>query len=209
MTDQSADDRSGFERRDLLKGLGFGAVGTGLLAGQASGRRVQPEPTSMIDYAVLVPPGADPDEPQTDPVNDGPTAGLDLVFQLDAPGLNKSATHTIAYALVLVDKNSKSDEKPRVVTSAFEDGRTRSFAGTVRTTPGGETRRREEFSVAGLGPDNPVKDDPYHYWAVLIVSDLSGLPDQARADYAAEDFTVRHPMQDTESMVGDGTGSDE
>lgn len=205
MTDQPADDRFGLDRRKLLKGLGFGAMGTGLLAGEAAGRQAESEPSSMIDYAVLVPPGADPDEPQTRPVNDGPTAGLDLVFQLDAPEMPKSGSRTIAYELVLVDKDSG-----RVVTSAFEDGRTRSFAGTVRTTPGGETRRREEFSVAGLGPDNPIEDDPNHYWAVLLISDLSGLSEGVcRTDCARNEFTVRHPMQDTESMIDDGQAADE
>lgn len=190
MTDQPDDDRGSLERRDLLKGLGFGAIGSSLLAGQAVGREAQPETASMIDFAVLVPPGADADEPQEDPVTDTPDAGLDLVFQLDAPGLDKSGTHTIAYEIVLIKKDSG-----RVVTSAFEEGRTRAFAGTVRTTPGGETQRREEFSVSELGPDNPI-EEPNHYWAVLLVSDLSEIVEgTCRTDCERVEFTARHWMQ--------------
>ncbi|MFC7081351.1 hypothetical protein [Halorussus caseinilyticus] len=104
--------------------------------------------------------------------------------------MEKSGTHTIAYEMVLVK------DEGRVVTDAFEEGRTRAFAGTVRTTPGGETQRRESFSVSGLGPDNPIKRS-YHYWAVLLVSDLSGLADgdgTCRTDCKVNQFTVEKPM---------------
>lgn len=190
MNDQHSDDWAGLERRDLLKGLGFGAVGSSLLVGQVAGRTAQPETAELLDYAVLVPPGEDPDESQTNPVDDLPDSGLDLVFQLDSPGTERSESHTITYQMVLVTKDEE-----KVVTRAFPEGRVRAFAGTVQTTPGGETRRREEFSVSGLGPDSPI-EQPNHYWAVLLVSDLSGLADGTpRVDCASEDFTVRHPAQ--------------
>src|SRR6056297_3322637 len=114
MTDERPDDSDGLERRDLLKGLGFGTVGSSLLAGQAAGQNAEPETAALLDYAVLVPPGEDPDQPQEGPVYDVPDGGLDLVFQLDAPGMDKSGTHTIAYELVLV-----SQDEGMVVTSAF------------------------------------------------------------------------------------------
>lgn len=192
MTNQQSDDRSGLERRDLLKGLSLGAVGSSLLAEQAAARQAQPATAELIDYTALVPPGEDPDNPESD-VHDLPDEGLDLVFQLDSPGMEKSGTHTIAYEMILVSR-----DEGKVVTSAFEDGRARSFAGTVRTTPGGETQRREEFSVSGLGPNNPL-DAPNRYWAVLLVSDLSGLENgggTCKVDCATELFTVRHPGQD-------------
>lgn len=191
MTHQQSDDRSGLERRDLLKGLGFGAVGGSLLAGRAAGQNAQPATAELIDYAVLVPPGADPDTPQTD-IKDTPDGGLDLVFQLDSPGMDKSGSHTIAYEMVLVSR-----DEGKIVTNAFEEGRARAFAGTVQTEPGGETKRREEFSVSGLGPDTSI-ETPNRYWAVLMVSDLSELAGgdgTCWTDYAAELFTVRHPMQ--------------
>lgn len=190
MTDHHSDDRSGLERRDLLKGLGFGAVGSSLFAGRAAGQNTQPQSAELLDYAVLVSPGEDPDNP-TSEVYDEPDEGLDLVFQLDAPGTDRSGTHTIAYEMVLV-----SADEGRVVTSAFDEGRARAFAGTVRTTPGGETRRREEFSVSGLGPDNPFNSNDY--LAVLLISDLSEVANggTCRTDCSARPFTVYHWLQE-------------
>ncbi|MFC7081352.1 hypothetical protein [Halorussus caseinilyticus] len=77
MTDKR-DDESGVERRDLLKGLGVGAVGSSLLAGRAAARQAQAEGTDLIDYAALVAPGDDPDEPKSD-VQDRPDEGLPRV----------------------------------------------------------------------------------------------------------------------------------
>jgi hypothetical protein len=171
MGDKTPDTgESGIERRNVLKGLGFGAmsaVGAGAfadnVAAQAKGEgvRLPPSGSSMIDYANLVKPGADADSP-TGEFADRPDGGMDLVFQLDSPDMGgpRQETRTISYDIVFVRRENK---KPVLV-----EDRTRSFAGTVQTTVGGEVQRREEFSTGGL-----QHRDSTDYWAVLTVVDYT------------------------------------
>ncbi|MFC7081353.1 hypothetical protein [Halorussus caseinilyticus] len=161
-----------------MKGLGFGAmsaVGVSALAGnvvaqqEPDGREADIQAScnpGIIDYAHLVPPGEDPDNPSGS-YADAPDGGMDLVFQLDEDGMPENGSKPIGYQVVLVRDNNQP------ATKSVEEGRTRGFAGTVHTTPGGETQRREEFSTSGL----QTGDGPTRYWTVLTVADYSQLPE--------------------------------
>lgn len=166
------------ERRNVLKSLGFGAmsaVGAGAFAENVAAQNRDPDGrerpiqaacnSGVIDFAHLVPPGEDPDNPSGS-YPDVPDGGMDLIFQLDEDGMPQDGSKPIGYQVVLV---RTSNNNP--VTKSIEEGRTRGFAGTVHTTPGGETQRREEFSTAGL----QTGEGPTRYWAVLTVVDYSRL----------------------------------
>lgn len=174
------NERSGIERRDILKGLGFGAVsavGGSAFAGNVAAQDGDCECASMIDYAFFVPPGEDHDtDHQQNSFADTPDGGMDLVFQLDSPGMPKGGSHSLAYQVGLVRQNQGNNP----ATKSVEDGRTRGFAGTVQTSPGGETQRREEFSTSGLLGAN----DPTQYWAVLTVTSYSSLSGSVPTDSA-------------------------
>lgn len=186
-------DESGIERRNVLKGLGFGAMGlagASAFAGSAAAAPGQFSRVggtdSIVDYALLVEPGADHEVssiPSSAEFADAPDGGMDLVFQLDSPGTSKSGSHTVAYQVAFVRDNN------RAATKSVAEGRTRGFAGTVQTTAGGETKHREEFSTSGLQTGSGSTS----YWAVLKVADYSNLDSSLPIDAGVIPFSVTSP----------------
>lgn len=188
-------DRSGIERRDVMKGLGFGAmgmIGAGAFAGKVAAQDGQFNriggTDEIVDYGLLVEAGGDAELssiPDSAEFSDGPDGAMDLVFQLDSPGMEQNGSKTIAYQVAFVRQNGDNT----AATKSVAEGRTRGFAGTVQTNPGGETQHREEFSTSGLQSGNGSTS----YWAVLTVADYSGIDDSLPVDAGVIPFSVASP----------------
>lgn len=190
MPTERPDDEGGLERRDLIKGLGLGALavtGTSAMAETVAAQ------DGMISFAALTPPGEDVEDDSIDTFTDGFGGEYtgDLVFGLEL-GIERSVP--LGYQITIVDRSDRT-----VVPGTFEEGSSRAFGGTVKSDSAGYARERERISVEGLGPENPL-EPPNRYWAVLTVVDYSGLSvneseSQCAMDCANVPFTVRHWMQ--------------
>lgn len=197
MGEKTPDQRNSIERRSLLKGLGIGAVGIAGAGATAVGAQDQtPSPGNLaIDYIKVVPEGADATVNE-DSYVDHPWAGADLVFGLNfEPQGGKqvfSGNIPVGYQFTVVEQQSR---KP--VSESFEEGSSRAFAGTVNISPSGEAIGRENFSLSGLGPDDPGQP-PNAYFAVLTVTDYRGQLDPV---LGADEFTVASPQG------GEGNGN--
>lgn len=197
-------DQSGIERRDVLKGLGFGAAGlagAGAATSATAQDAQQPSPGNLaIDYVKVVPETAEPEVNQNTYV-DRPWATADLVFGLNfAPQDGKNVLDgpiPIGYQFTVVHQQTRQP-----VTESFEEGRCMCFAGSVDIAPGGGTEGRETFSLSGLGPDQPDQS-PNAYFAVLTVTDYRGNLDPVLGSDAFE--VADQPAQQN---GGGGNGGD-
>jgi len=190
MPDERPDDDGGFERRDVLKGLGLGALG--LTGTSAVADRVAAQ-DGMIRFAALTPPDEDVEDDSTNTFTDGFEGDYtgDLVFSLQL-GVERSVP--LGYQISIVDRSDNN-----VVPGTFEAGSSRAFGGIVKSDSAGYAVQRERFDVQGLGPENPL-EQPNHYWMVLTVVDYSGLSlkaseSQCQMDCTSVPFTVYHWMQ--------------
>lgn len=198
MGDKTPDtESSGIERRDVLKGLGFGAVGLAGAGAATSATAQQPSPGNVtIDYVKVVPESAEPEVNQSSYV-DRPWATADLVFGLDFEGENSKEVLDgpipVGYQFVVVNQQTRQP-----VTESFEEGRCACFAGSVDVSPGGGTTGRKTFSLSGLGPDQP--DQPANqYIAALTVTEYRGELDPVLGAY---EFSVGD--QPPDGNGGDG-----
>lgn len=196
-------DSSGIERRDVLKGLGFGAVGLAG-AGAATSATAQQGQTPgagnvTIDYVKVVPEAAEPEVNQTTYV-DRPWATADLIFGLDFEGENAKdvldGPIPVGYQFVVVDQQTRQP-----VTESFDEGRCACFAGNVDVSPGGGTTGRKTFSLSGLGPDQP-NQQPNQYIAALTVTEYRGDLDPVLGAY---EFTVEDQPPDENGGDGNQT----
>ncbi|WP_276300124.1 hypothetical protein [Halorussus lipolyticus] len=190
MPSERPDDQGGIERRDLIKGLGLGALavtGTSAMAETVAAQ------DGMISFAALTPPGEDVEDDTIREFTDGFGGEYtgDLVFSLKL-GIERSVP--LGYQITIVDRDDNT-----VVPGTFEEGSSRAFGGTIKSDSAGYALERERISVEGLGPENPL-ESPNHYWAVLTVVDYSGLSlkdseSNCAMDCANVPFSVKHWMQ--------------
>lgn len=192
MRNDRPDDQGGIERRDLLKGLGLGALAATGASASAEAREVVAQ-GGLISFARFTPPGEDVEDDTIDEFTNGlrgNTTG-DLVFSLK---LGVSRSVSLGYQITIVDR-----EDNHVVPGTFEEGSSRAFSGIVKSDSSGYARERERISVEGLGPENPL-EPPKRYWAVLTVVDYSGVAlkeseSRCQMDCTSVPFTVYHWMQ--------------
>jgi len=200
MPSKRPDDEGGIERRDLIKGLGLGALavtGTSAMADRVAAQ------DGMISFAALTPPGEDVEDDSIDTFTDGYGGEYtgDLVFSLQL-GVEQSVP--LGYQITIVDRSDHT-----VVPGAFEEGSSQSFSGTVKSDSAGYAMERERINVRGLGPG--MFDQPNHYWAVLTVVDYSGLSlkeseSNCAMDCASVPFTVKPPEVSAEGSTGKDDG---
>jgi hypothetical protein len=153
-------DASSIERRDVLKGLGLGAMslaGVGAMSGavvaQASPVNVGLTPTGedLEDDSL----GGSPPQVRSD------LNTVDLVAYMNMNQDDPSQDPTIGTQLTILSRQSG-----KVVTQAFEEGTSESTAGVKATTPSGIAEMRHTFSVENLSSGQ-------QYVAVLSVIDYS------------------------------------
>jgi hypothetical protein len=175
-------DGSGIERRDILKGLGFGAVGLAGVGAMSGGAAAQ-----EFDYIAVVQPGDAPRNAQQQ-FEDSPEARAELVFGLELNGgLQPVDTDvTIGYQIVILSMDPRG-----VTTQSFEEGASLCFAGTLNTGAGGQVEVRERFSLSGLGPD--AGGESRQYLATVTLTDYSSVSAGQSGDpatVAATQFAV-------------------
>lgn len=206
MTSEDPDDQGGIERRDLLMGLGLGALG---FTGTSAKAETVAAQDGLIDFIAFTPPGEDvEDDGITRKDDETPTftGGLgedstgDLVFSLQL-GIERSVS--LGYQISIVDRFDKS-----VIPGVFAEGNSRAFSGIVKSDSAGFARKRERINMRGLGPG--VAESPNRYWAVLTVVDYSGLSSKNDESNCKMDCgKIRFDVKPPELSVGVSTGGDD
>ncbi len=146
-------DDSRIERRDMLKGLGFGAMALAGVGAMGGGAVAQPIPNN----AGLTPPDEDLEDDR---------------FTGDPPQIPSDANTVdfVVYSNIGPDRPmgsqltifTKSDT-PQVVTQAFEEGTSACSGGMTGSDPSGNVEMRHNFSVENLSSGQ--------YVAVLALMD--------------------------------------
>lgn len=140
MPSERSDDQGGIERRDLIKGLGLGALavtGTSAMADTVAAQ------DGVISFAALTPPGEDVEDDSIDTFTDGFEGDYtgDLVFSLEL-GIERSVP--LGYQITIVDRDDND-----VVPGTFEEGSSRAFGGIVRSDSAGYAWSASESASRG------------------------------------------------------------
>lgn len=148
-------DESGIERRNVLKGLGFGAMGLAGVGAMSSGAIAQPRNVG------LTPPDEDLEDNRL--TGSPPTipSGMNTVDLVAYHGMGDDKP--IGTKLTILTRGSP----PQVVTQSFEEGTAECSTGLKGSDPSGNVEIRKNFSVETLSSGQ--------YVAVLTIMDYSGV----------------------------------
>lgn len=180
MTNDSNSD--GVDRRNLLKGIGFGAMGVAGASMMTGGAAAQETNSCGSGVSVanigITPQGDDLADDRVNPdtalnpanSTEGDTSlstthpVYDLVFFVDLGATD--STVPVGYHLTVLE----SGESPKAVPEVFEEGSARCFSGNVRTEATSIVEMRDTFSVEMLdGPNNTQSS----YQAVVTITNYA------------------------------------
>lgn len=186
-------DRSGIERRDILKGLGFGAMGLAGV-GTMSGGAVAVHHDDIVNVG-FTPPGEDLEDdeitgtpPELNPEDTDSTFDLVAKVNMGPP----SETRMIGKSWTVL---SEGTDQMQVTRAVFEEGTASASVGEVKADSDGMMEIRQNFSVGGLRSGE--------YILVLSCVDYTDLWNQDPVDSGTHQGTYEFNICDGE-MIGDG-----